>query len=597
MGCPSDRSSHHARLAVKVRSLAISFLVVAATVAAYSQPALDTPFGEEVGVTSVDLWVGAPSGAFHRWWSGSKTRQPSFDDLRLVVGGSGVTITSVETSKSDKAPWQILIWFDAALGDERGLRWAALALSERAGVLAEKGSVQMVVADPDPRLIVAPSAGKDVLEASLSDLAILGEASDQLRIHRQDFLEESLELEGEALDELARLYAAAEIDFILGQQDRLLEWLAETTEPGARRLLIYVGNGFERPTARFYGLEEADDLSPLLEEESLEWTRAVASYDWTTVAMVPEDPPALVRKGVTIGRWRFRWGFPFIVGAYEGERDPELAKAFVELGDSELVAGNLAAADAAYRKAIHHYHGDDATRVEQGAASLKLAEVLVLRNDPGAARLHFFNALALDPDLETVPKVEWAPFLDSVAVLEELAADTGGLVVRRSRDLEGAIRDLEARRRLSFELQGLPRGERLSLALESGDGGAVYLHRKWVRSGTPPRVARARLRDFLRESEDEPDLPQGLSAKVNSRGFSLAPAPEPEPEQSPYQRRLLAFSSDEDLLRVVPMTLGGSHGRDRWHAEIPDDAMLDFAAVYSEDLPSGEWSVLPLEIE
>jgi hypothetical protein len=291
--------------------------------------------------------------------------------------------------------------------------------------------------------------------------------------------------------------------------------LVENAEPDTWRLLVYVSHGFERQTARFYGLPDDDELDPLLENESRSWARAVAGYDWATVTMLPSERRAPLLGGVTLGKFRFSG----LIITYERARDPELSEAFLELGDVSLKGGDLAGAEDAYRRAIYHFYYHKKTTERQAVVYLKLADVLRRRNNPGSARLALFNAMAVDESQRPTVSSSLGSLFEPESVLEELAAETGGVLIRRSRKLGEAFADLDSRQWLSFQLRGLPTGEILPLELLSDNGGAVFLDRKWVRSGTPQRVAVTRLRQFLRESEDEPDLQRGRLAQRDSRFF------------------------------------------------------------------------------
>ena len=122
------------------------------------------------------------------------------------------------------------------------------------------------------------------------------------------------------------------------------------------------------------------------------------------------------------------------------------------------------------------------------------------------------------------------------------------------------------------------------------------MHRKWVRSGTPGRVAVARLRQFLRESEDEPDLQRGQLAQRDSRALSLTESDHIEPRR---RRMLLGYSNDSALLQVVSLEPGSLRptGLRQWTAELQEDSSARLMAVYSEDLTSSEWTVSRLELE
>ena len=67
-------------------------------------------------------------------------------------------------------PWRIVIYVDRMLTGSRTLRAAAGSLAERARELALLGTVELVVAEPQPRVVLAPTQNVKAIDEALSKL-------------------------------------------------------------------------------------------------------------------------------------------------------------------------------------------------------------------------------------------------------------------------------------------------------------------------------------------------------------------------------------------------------------------------------------------
>jgi len=192
-------------------------------------------------------------------------------------------------------PWRIVVYVDRVLTGSRTLRTAAGSLAERAAILAALGPVEVVVAEPVPR--VALSATQDVraIDEALSKLWLAGDGRDDVRVLRQRFRDQKKEegppadRVGEALDEEERL--------VRRQQDALSEWLLVQEGSGPRALLL-VTDGFDVDPEKFYRPDSTPSSEPAtsaptgegaLEKTGLEAARTAASLGWTVFPLPMGD--------------------------------------------------------------------------------------------------------------------------------------------------------------------------------------------------------------------------------------------------------------------------------------------------------------------
>ncbi|HKI03609.1 MAG TPA: VWA domain-containing protein [Thermoanaerobaculia bacterium] len=188
-------------------------------------------------------------------------------------------------------PWRIVIYVDRVLTGSRTLRAAAGSLAERASELAALGTVELVVAEPQPRVVLAPTQSVRAIDEALSKLWLSNEGRDDVRVLRQRFREEK-GIEGvEPQDRIAEA-VEAETRIVRRQQDALAEWLV-AQKGGGPRALFLVTDGFDADPAKFYRKEAAAPEPPssegTLEKVALETSRTAAALGWTAFPLPVGD--------------------------------------------------------------------------------------------------------------------------------------------------------------------------------------------------------------------------------------------------------------------------------------------------------------------
>ncbi|HYO16641.1 MAG TPA: VWA domain-containing protein [Thermoanaerobaculia bacterium] len=193
-------------------------------------------------------------------------------------------------------PWRVVVYVDRLLSGSRTLRGAAGALAGQARLLAALGPVDVVVAEPEPRLVLAASREPAALDDALSRLWLSAEGRDDVRGLRRRFLEQ-IEATAEAgRAALAAEAAEEEARLVRRQQERMIEWLIRREAGDGPRVLFLVSDGFDVDPAAFYRREAGiPDLVPepsrnALEKTGLEMARTAAALGWTVVPLPVGDP-------------------------------------------------------------------------------------------------------------------------------------------------------------------------------------------------------------------------------------------------------------------------------------------------------------------
>lgn len=213
----------------------------------------------------------------------------------FIVREDTQTRTVVEVAPSTP-PWRVVIYVDRVLTGSRTLRGAAGGLAERARDLVALGPVDVIVAEPEPRVLLEGSQDAAVVDDILSRLWLSGEGRDDLRVLRQRFVEQlgagpeagdPVELMVEAIDSEVRL---ARI-----QQDRLAEWLLRQPRSSGPQALFLVSDGFDVDPGAFYrsrvpGAAALGEAKPALETAALETARTASFLGWTIFPMPVGDP-------------------------------------------------------------------------------------------------------------------------------------------------------------------------------------------------------------------------------------------------------------------------------------------------------------------
>ena len=546
---------------------------------------------EEQQVTSVELYAGMDWGWVKKWLTGREKPGPRLDpdELELFVDGTRVAVSSTEVSEAPE-PWQIVLYFDAVLQQETGLRAAARALAAVAPRLVELGDVEVVVADPAPRLLLAASRSAEDVQAALADLSLFGTAEDRLPLLRQEFVDF---VEQDAGDEseiaaLAAALAAEESRLGLERRDTFADYLMAAALPGRGRAVFWALEGFDPVPERFYGA--IPDARSTGGSTVSGWARTIAGHGWTAFPFSVESRGPVVRRGFRVGKFRFNWAGLGFTAAWEGDRKPEQARALLDLGDTRDEQGDTAGAMEAFEGALYHYYGDPDTALEQAQVWLRMADLHRGDGRSGRARKAVSYAVALDPTLSPELGTPGAYFSDVQAGLAELAIETGGAVLRTDSDLEAAAADLGGRIRLTFELAGSPRGELLALSLASEAKSRELRFMRWTRSGIPPEAAAIRLRSTLRELADEP-AGGGSVARLERIDDSPAERVRVEGTGEREARVWIGRASDGGELEIVALTSSPDGG---WVGDLPASDAGALAAVYRDD--GQQWSVEPVTL-
>ncbi|MEM9558134.1 MAG: hypothetical protein AAGC60_28005 [Acidobacteriota bacterium] len=507
---------HPVCLALCLAAFGTMFGATSRTVVASAQEAVpETSFEGAASVVAVDVLIGSPPGGI---WATRRPRLPAaLDPERLVIRVDGeerplVAAEPFEDGRPVAADaWHVVLAFDLVTSARLSVRRAASLLEERAAEWTAQGLVEVVAFDPSPRQLLAPTDDPEALEATLARLALVAESADSLHARRAAFA--AAAEAGRATAFGAAAAAETEAQEIQELQDTMLLYLAALDPPTSRRAVIWVADGHALdPALELAALLPGDEAVSVLEElPSIDtaagtegFARALAALGWIVdpVTPPPPDPMEGRASGKRLGKFRFsKRGI-----TYEAERDPERAEAELELAKSHRAAGDLDAAAAAYRRALHHFFGDRRTAARQSVAWRGLAAVLEAQGDGDSSRRAVAAADELDERFDDGSTFEPAerPGLEAPSSSRLLARATGGLTITTAQELDRALADLSLRLRVTFQVDGrLETPRRLSVDLEGRSAETVTLYApRWSRAAGSERLDAARRRLVATQAVD-----------------------------------------------------------------------------------------------
>ncbi|HVT14902.1 MAG TPA: hypothetical protein VHQ90_01815 [Thermoanaerobaculia bacterium] len=381
----------------------------------------------------------------------------------VLEDGKARPVLRLEPLAATAHPWSLRIYFDRVLAHPNTVFEAAIALAYQAGQLAELGTVEIVVADPDPRTVLAPSREAAAIEEVLAALA--GQSR---------------------RDPRATLFAPSPPPppaTVRRQCDRLVTSLAEAVTRGPHALLLVA------------------DLPALSAAELHQLTAAAAA---TAIAPAAAATVAAPTAAATD---------PEGAGGHAGPTRPAaaapIALAAPAAADegTALALGETARLLAAYgwvtlALPIHRLAGgreavpeDDYSRFRRqtwedphtpGAIPFLPLLYMLIQKARG-------KQLPVAPDVRLLtPRFE----MEDVA-LAALVRPTAGLVVPYRASLAPALGALAARWHLWYQADASPAGRERSVTVSLLAGGQEVRTARWVRSSTPESVAAARLRRSL----------------------------------------------------------------------------------------------------
>ena len=406
------------------------------------------------------------------------------EDFRIERDGERLAVAAVEPF-DDGPPWRLLVYVDAALSSTELLRAATGLLAAQAEELVRLGDVEVVVADPDPRLRLAATRDHRRLAETLAGLSLQATGADSLRRLRSEVVA------ADGVDrELAAAASACEVEIVVRQTDRLLTWVGGTAPERGARALLLVSGGFDEDPAVFYGaLEDRQGptgLATLRPDLSAGLARTIAAEGWVAFALRRPAPDPLPR------RWGLRRS---LLVRLDGNWDPERAEAYFELGESLIAQEKWRRAESALRSAAYHYYAQPKLRPRQAEALLRLAYVLRRQGRDLEADGVSRKAVELAPHLAS--RVEVAGLLDPVKSLATLAEATSGGLIATPEELREAVAGLRRRVKLAYQVRGPGNGEPLPLEVTYLPRGFAALAPRWSSNGSPPLLAAARARRML----------------------------------------------------------------------------------------------------
>jgi hypothetical protein len=221
-------------------------------------------FSEEVSVREASVIVDPPDRL--------QNKRPRPGDFLVQVDGRSMRVIRAERLSEDDV-WDLVVYVDRVLAKPDTAFPALLALAQKTEDFTRLGRVAVVVADPSPRLVLAPTREALRVRDVLADLA--GEA----RVARQREA-------GRPQTGTAPSLAA---DDLRRQLDRLVTQLAGQTSAGPHALLL-VTDPVQASATGTIGTIGTTGTTALLGETS----RLLSSYGWVTFALpfrsIDEDP-------------------------------------------------------------------------------------------------------------------------------------------------------------------------------------------------------------------------------------------------------------------------------------------------------------------
>lgn len=611
-------------------TLLVALLILPVSSAAQAPERQGDSFQEEQRITAVDVMVEfLPT---KRGFALPAYLAPK--DFEVTYGGERRPVIDVDVvapaqQPSSGEPWTIVLYFDLSFSNLPGVTWAATELAFAAERLTGLGPVSVILADPKPHEVLAPTRNAEELSGVLAELALFPEAGEH----------ELLTLRDEVLDELAkdepRVGATELVPFALTEeerlirshQDELLTTLADV-EAGARRVLVLVGGGYDLRPEDFYAVHASEALPEGrdLRDDTEKLGRTLGAYGWTTLVLLP-PPPTPVPRGVRIGKWLLqkptvehqdfsrdpldphdpsqRVGvalFNFFNLKREDKREPKEAESFLELGEKLVEQKDLEEAEQAFRMAIYHFAEDPKTSDLQAGALIRLGEVLKELGRRREARAAFQKAAAIDPARTAAEVGPVAELHSPASPLEMLAAATTGAVLRSGQELLEALTGLGRRVRLSYQVPGRADGALHRVEVRCKRGKARLLAPSWARSATPASVAAARVRRMLGDEWMEGDLELDAVLRPSPDGGWRVEAELPNlGEIRPEALRLsYGVGSPEGVtaLEHLWITPHQDEVDGRWKLSAPVVAPTEEQgiAILVEHMDSGRWGAVVREL-
>ncbi|MEO8277519.1 MAG: hypothetical protein ABI639_14995 [Thermoanaerobaculia bacterium] len=413
---------------VSVLSLVAPLLHLAAFTPLRAQPpATPPPFVETIDVREVEVRVDL--AALPKLESIGKRGREDF----LVVE-DGVDYPLTELGPAERSQWIFLLYFDSTLADAAARQSAAIALAREASLLTAGGLAEIVVADPQPHVVLS-TASTEALRQRLNEIA-LGAGNEAKGTSGKN---------GSTGAPGSTSVAAR-----LAQLDRLTVEIAARGGGGSRALLLPVGS-WPVDAETLARLSLARHAKP----------EAAATPSAASSAAAASDPPT--------GASEFR---PLL------ETSRVLAGyGWVTLPIALRPAREDIPGSAAERRMQSSTGGGGDRRESVPILSLPLRD-----EHPDSTT---------ETQLDVVTDFTLMPFA-------ELSRATSGALIGQTDRLQSALGDLVTRRQFTYRSPSPAPGRLLPLEVRwKGGDGRLLSAPRWLRASTPPEVSAARLRRLL----------------------------------------------------------------------------------------------------
>ncbi len=254
--------------------------------AASASAAPRTEVTSEVSVREVEIGVALPDDL-----SPFKVRALDSEDFLVVRDGKSQQVVRAERVMAKDRAWTQVVWVDRVLASPRTVYETVRGLGDRSADLARMGTVDVVIADPLPRVDLAGGSDTPAVRRALEDAAAAASTQRSARG--------------------ASAWTAPDNAALRRQSDRIVAWIAGRKAVGPRTFWLPLdGVALSMAAIGVLGGEQAASAAgavsaasatgsapaALSAEESdrvrilVDLERALAAYGWTTLVLI--DRPA-----------------------------------------------------------------------------------------------------------------------------------------------------------------------------------------------------------------------------------------------------------------------------------------------------------------
>jgi hypothetical protein len=206
-------------------------------------------------------------------------------DILVSEEGTARTVLKAEPLRPDS--WRLVLYFDRVLAGPDATLDSALTFSRKARELTDLGTVEVVVADPEPRVALAATRDRQGLSSILSDVAA------DARKDRNQANRAGRDTQPATPDPAT----------LRRQLDRLTTFLAGRSDPSARALFL-IADGFN-PSANereiMAAVDSGTQAPPGTAAAALrESSHVLSAYGWVTYAgALRESDAARKRRSIS----------------------------------------------------------------------------------------------------------------------------------------------------------------------------------------------------------------------------------------------------------------------------------------------------------